>query len=110
MAVHYADPLASKIKLRGECSKCGLCCVGTAPDGVGWHCEFLMVTPTVPLGLPEATKCGVYERRWNGMPIRLVRNDATMVAGVCFKNCWEETHQILPHIGKGCSLTMALDT
>ena len=110
MAVHYADPLASKIKLKGSCNRCGLCCTGTAPDGVGWHCEHLLATPTVPLGLPEATKCAKYEGRRDRMPILLVRDDGKMVTGVCFKGSWEETRTILTHIGKGCSLTMSLDT
>jgi len=108
MAVHYADPLARKITLQGTCHQCGLCCVGTMPDGMAWHCEHLVISPTRPLGLPMSTKCKVYATRRNGMPIRLLRDDGQMELGRCFKDSWKETEIILPHIGKACSLTMQI--
>ena len=109
MAVHYADPLASKISLKGSCNQCGMCCSGVAPDGVPWHCEHLVISPTIPLGFPMSTKCKVYESRRNGMRIWLLRDDNTRKAGQCFHNTWQEIEIILPHIGKACSLTMHLD-
>jgi hypothetical protein len=75
---------------------------------VPWHCEHLVISPTVPLGVPMSTKCKVYESRRNGMPIRLIRDDGQMKLGQCFHNSWAETQIILPHIGKACSLTMSI--
>lgn len=107
--VHYADPLASKIKLRGECNRCGACCSGIAPDGVGWRCQYLVISPTIPLLYPGSTTCQKYQTRKNGMPIKLIRDDRQIEPGVCFHDSWNEVQVILPHIGKACSLTMYLE-
>jgi len=92
------------IKLIGECNKCGLCCY--SPEG--FKCLNLEVVK-VP-GQPEATRCRVYDKRYDGMPIVMQqRGTAAITGGVCRKDSFDETMAIFETgIGKGCSLQVAI--
>lgn len=109
--IHFAAPLAGALRLAGECNRCGLCCTGVY-QGRKVRCEHLFDLGKLNgghshVGLPGGTVCVAYERRVDGMPIRMRYADTAEVAyqGRCFKNSQAETLVILHHIGKGCSLT-----
>ena len=86
------------IKLVGECNQCGLCCyVGS------YRCINLMVMGTP--GEPMATRCGLRDLRYDGMPIKLVDDKGRIVGeSKCALNSEKEIESIIPHIGRGCSL------
>jgi len=88
------------IKLTGTCNQCGLCCY--SPEG--FKCLNLEVVK-VP-GQPEATRCRVYDKRYDGMPIVMQQPGTGDIAGgVCALDSFAETMTILETgIGKGCSL------
>ena len=89
-----------KIQLTGECNFCGLCCVKD-----GFRCANLIITGEI--GDPEATKCAVYDIRYDGMPIIMIDgNGNSKIGGKCWYRSDRETLEILDSgIGKGCSLT-----
>jgi len=62
------------------------------------------------LGTPEASWCGVYERRVDGMSVRMLDASGTArLVGPCGKDSAQEDHMILDSgIGKGCSLTLKI--
>lgn len=96
----------------GTCNRCGLCC-SMEVKGYLLVCEHLRAVisggQTKPLGAPEASRCGVYERRVDGMPIRLLDATGTpRMEGQCRKDHWLEDERIIARgIGKGCSLRIA---
>jgi hypothetical protein len=99
-----------RIDWLGTCHRCGLCCTIETPAG-RLVCEHLRAELSAgvatPLGTPEASRCGVYSQRVNGMPIRL--RDAYGVVRMtaqCGKDSADEDAAILPHVGRGCSLTV----
>lgn len=98
-----------RLDLRGECNRCGLCCVVEHPTHGTLVCEHLRVTvPVQPLGHPLSTRCGVYAQRVSGMVIHM-RDGAGVGRQLarCFKDTWQEDHVILARgIGRGCSLTL----
>ncbi len=92
------SPTTPQPKLVGDCNQCGLCCYVW-----GYACINLVVTG-IP-GEPGATRCGVYGFRYDGMPIKLVDNKGRIVGeSKCALDSDDETENIIPHIGKGCSL------
>jgi len=90
------------LKLTGTCNKCGLCCY--SPEG--FKCLNLEVVK-VP-GQPDGTRCRVYAKRYDGMPIVMQqRGTGDITGGVCRKDSFDETMVILETgIGKGCSLKL----
>jgi len=88
------------MKLVGECSKCGLCCY----DELGFKCLNLEVTKAP--GQPDATRCRVYDKRFNGMPIVMQHPTTLDIRGsVCALDSSAETLAIIETgFGKGCSL------
>jgi hypothetical protein len=57
----------------GKCNSCGRCCQTFVPDGSGYivlNCENLEIL-NVP-GQSQATRCKVWDKRWAGMPIKLM--------------------------------------
>ncbi len=106
MAEHFGIGLLQKITLCGECNRCGLCCV----EHVGKDrliCEHLEMSN---LGHANGTRCRVYDRRYDGMPIVMFADDGGgWVPSVCFKDSPGEVHAILEKgIDQGCSLTVEL--
>jgi hypothetical protein len=89
--------------LRGECSKCGSCCV-VEQDGVPYTCTHLIQFDRV--GEPKATVCGVYLVRKHWMPIRMEAPGGRWIDAHCAAHGTEqETLAIIRNgIGKGCSL------
>lgn len=109
-------PWPERLRWAGTCNQCGLCCtIDVQHNGrqMRLSCEHLRVYLSggvpLPVGHPEATKCAVYERRVDGMPIKML--DATGTArmeGQCRQNHWLEDERILVRgLGKGCSLRLA---
>jgi len=90
------------IKLTGTCNQCGLCCY--SPEG--FKCLNLEVVK-VP-GQPEATRCRVYDKRYDGMPI--VMQDPTtgeLYGGTCALDSFTETMAVIESgFGKGCTLKL----
>ena len=87
--------------LTGECNQCGACCFTKH----GAVCENLEIL-TRP-GLPDATRCKVYSKRYDGMPIRMIARDGRLLKGYyCAKNSRAEVDVIVEMgIKKGvCSL------
>lgn len=93
--------LRPKLKLEGKCNRCGLCCyVG------GLKCKNLDVIGIA--GMPGASFCKAYRIRYPGMPIILVNaNGAPVAMGACTHGSDMDAEVIAPHIGHGCSLTIA---
>jgi len=91
------------VKLTGTCNKCGLCCY----DELGAKCLNLEVVKTP--GQPQATRCRVYDKRYDGMPIILQHpTDGSIRGGTCRLNSTAETLSIIETgFGKGCSLKVA---
>jgi hypothetical protein len=122
-------PHRDPIQWCGECNRCGLCCTmevkGEHLRGVagGAHvlrqatytlvCEHLRARldggHAKPLGAPDASYCAVYERRVDGMPIRMLDHTGTpRMVGQCRKHHWLEDERIIARgLGKGCSLRIA---
>ena len=89
------------MKLIGECNLCGACCFSKS----GAVCENLEVSSRV--GLPNASKCKVYAERYDGLPIRMIAKDGSIIRGYyCAKNSPAEVKTIIEMgIKKGiCSL------
>jgi hypothetical protein len=84
--------------LKGNCNQCGLCCfVGR------YKCENLEVTSII--GAPSATRCKVYEKRYNDMPILLKSPEGHIRTGFCLKDTPGEEQSIIPLIRSGqCSM------
>ncbi len=92
------SPTTPQPKLVGDCNRCGLCCYVW-----GYACINLVVTGTP--GQPMATRCGLHALRYDGMPIKLVDTKGRIVGkSKCALDSDDETENIIPHIGKGCSL------
>lgn len=89
-------------RLEGTCNRCGICCF--SPDGEA-RCENLVVEGFP--GDPDATRCGVWETRTHGMPIRMVRWDGTLAyesrCTVFAQQLAEGGRLVLP---EGCTLTL----
>ena len=103
---------ALRLPLLGTCNQCGLCCTAEV-NGQLVVCQHLKAViaggRVKPLGTPEASRCGVYERRVDGMRIAMVngRGEAVIEA-TCCKDSWSEDQVILERgLGRGCSLTLA---
>jgi len=94
------------IKLVGECNRCGLCCY----DAAGAKCLNLEVISTP--GQPNATRCRVYNKRYDGMPIVLQHQESgELIGGVCRLDSIDETLAIINSgIGKGCSLEVVAES
>jgi hypothetical protein len=101
----------ARLDLVGTCNRCGLCCT-TVVDGKRLVCEYLRADwPVKPLGMPEASRCSVYERRRGGqhpLPIRLLDARGTpRQLGQCFKDAWQEDQAIAERgLERGCSLRL----
>ena len=96
--------------LEGTCNRCGLCCVGVAPDGRPWHCGNLIRLG--PISHPFATLCAVYDQRVDAMPIEPLDDETGRVIGtaLCFLNSRTEDLAIIEKgVGRGCSLTIKPD-
>lgn len=94
-------------ELIGECNLCGLCCYVQNPaTGTFLKCEHLKVISQP--GMPNATKCGIYEKRYNGMGIALASKDGQEWAhGMCAEGTPAAINHIVESgIGKGCSLAL----
>lgn len=103
MALHFASQqLPVFVTLEGECNKCGLCCAAKK-DGQWLFCSNLLVSS---IGMEGGTRCLVYEKRYDGMPITMTNVDGNIrVFAQCHKDSPEETAKIVQEgIGKGCSL------
>ena len=86
------------IQLTGTCNKCGLCCYE-----LGAKCLNLEVVKAP--GQPDATRCRVYDKRYDGMPIILQHKNGSVRGSVCRLNSSAETLAIIETgFGKGCSL------
>jgi hypothetical protein len=100
-----------RLELQGTCNRCGLCCV-MQHEGQQLVCEHLKAVVTKNgvqlLGTPDASWCGVYERRVSGMPIRMRdASGTTRRVLACYHNTWEEDQVIAERgLGKGCSLSV----
>lgn len=91
-------PILSLPKLVGKCNQCGLCCYVW-----GYKCINLIVDGYP--GEPGATRCGVWNLRYDGMPIKLVNGKGRIVGeSKCALNTAKEVETVIPHIGRGCSL------
>jgi len=87
------------IQLTGTCNQCGLCCY--------WQgCKCLNLEVIKAPGQPDATRCRVYDKRYDGMPIVLQhRQTGEIFGGTCGLDSTEETLSIIESgIGRGCSL------
>jgi hypothetical protein len=95
------------ILILGSCNKCGSCCVVDI-DGEMCKCEHLIINPGKRISEPEATECGIYDTRYDGIPMRVVNSRGrVMFKTVCHKECVRESVEINARgIGKGCSLTI----
>ena len=90
--------------LRGECNRCGACCV-VHRDGVRYDCDYLV--RMAPIGTPRSSLCLVYDARYHHMPITLTNALGDTIAGKCAaSDTPEETASIIANgIGRGfCSL------
>lgn len=94
--------------LTGTCSRCGLCCTADV-EGTTVVCDHLRRFAFSSIGRPEATQCGAYARRWDGMPITMRSADgAVLLSATCRKDSPEETTVIVARgIGRGCSMEVA---
>ena len=82
----------------GECSKCGVCCFVGA-----YKCEYLEVGG-IP-GMPNATRCTVYDKRYTDMPILLADPYGSIKEGFCLHNSQAEEDSLIQLIRRGqCSL------
>lgn len=93
-------------RLAGACNGCGMCCTGEW-EGKTYKCLHLEITRSV--GQPNATRCRVYDKRFDGMPVPLVDETTNQVftLGWCWKDSEEETAAIISRgIGRGCSLVL----
>ena len=92
------------MKLKGKCNFCGLCCFSAS----GAKCENLQIV--LLAGVPNGTVCTAYDKRYDGMPIRMLRPDGSEAEPglhVCAKDSLAETLAIAEKgIGRGCSLTI----
>ncbi len=89
------------IVLLGACCRCGACC----DDPIYGRCENLIVEEGKKIGEEGASRCGVYEKRYNGMPIRVISKTGAILNTVCLKDSVEETKEIVTRgMGRGCSL------
>lgn len=97
----------------GDCNRCGLCCTVQVKGYGTLVCEYLLAVRSGgqirPLGAPDASVCGVYGRRVDGMPIKMLDGTGTpRMEGQCRKDHWLEDERIIARgIGKGCSLRIA---
>lgn len=74
------------------------------------RCEHLEVL--CPIGQPRASRCRVYQIRYDGMPIQLndIRTGRRVEISLCAKNSRAETDAIVSQgIGRGCSLTVTME-
>jgi hypothetical protein len=85
--------------LTGECRPdCGLCCL-VQHEGELYTCAHLHL---------GTKRCQVYALRTHMMPITMFADSGRMLSAHCAADGTpEETLTILPHIGQGCSLTVA---
>ena len=92
--------------LKGDCNRCGSCCVERVA-GVVYRCVNLIVRGEI--GVPNASKCSAYARRFQGMPIVMVSDTGAMLDAdmMCAKDSAEEESVIIRKgFGHGCSLTL----
>lgn len=93
-----ARDVAPAFRLAGTCNLCGACC--TVPHaGEAYTCQHLALEA-------DTTRCRVYAQRVDGMPIVLQAPSGRVVQGVCGKDSLIEARGIVPHLGRGCSLTL----
>lgn len=86
------------MRLLGECTRCGACCVTLE----GLRCAHLVGT----VGVPGGTHCRVYATRTDGMPIVFV-GAGPFRPGVCRKDSLAEVEAIVRQgFGRGCSLSL----
>lgn len=96
----------ARLDLVGTCNRCGLCCVADH-QGQRLVCEHLRAElPVRPLGVPESSRCQVYEQRRSGMTIKMLDGEGiTRLVARCYTDTWQEDLVIAERgIGKGCSL------
>jgi len=108
--------VGERIAWRGTCNRCGLCCV-TEHEGQRLTCEFLRARiqlrehggpSIVMLGQPEASWCGVYDGRVDGMPIRMLdgHGQARLLGRCGLNSAMEDTVILERGVGRGCSLEL----
>lgn len=100
----------ARLDLQGTCNQCGLCCTVETPSGrvVCEHLDAYTIGGHVkPLGHPLASRCRVYAQRRSGMQIAMKDGQGNVrLIARCFKNTWQEDQAIVPHVGRGCSLSI----
>ena len=86
------------MSLKGRCNQCGLCCFVD-----GGKCTNLIVHGEP--GQPMATECMIYNDRYPGRPIILMRPDGSYAEGHCWHNAPNEEAILTKLIEQGkCSL------
>ena len=86
------------MSLKGKCNQCGVCCYVGA-----FKCEFLDVGGTP--GMPMATRCKVYDKRYTDMPILLTDPHGAIMGGYCLHDSQAEEMELKKLIRQGqCSL------
>lgn len=87
------------MSLKGACNLCGVCCfIGD------FKCTNLKVNG-VPIGLPNASYCTVWDKRYTDMPIRLVDHFGNVVEGFCLHGSKAEEMELTRLIKEDrCSL------
>ena len=84
--------------LKGVCNQCGTCCFVGA-----YRCENLDIGG-IP-GMPMATRCKVYDKRYTDMPILLIDHTGDVRHGFWLHGSQAEEMTIRPLIRQGqCSL------
>lgn len=96
--------VAPVFRLVGACNFCGACCT-VRHEHETYECQHLATTLR-SVGTPLATTCRVYATRVDGMPITLQAPSGRTLAGRCGKDSLLEARGIVPHLGRGCSLTL----
>ena len=98
--------LRPTVKLKGNCNRCGLCCVSFI-NGTMYRCINLIVRGYV--SEPDATTCSVYNARRPEMPILMLDEEGHESPGrhVCCHGSPDEGAIIMHKgFGKGCSLEL----
>lgn len=76
------------------CLRCGRCCTVRLPEGVG-RCEYLEDVR------PGETRCRVYARRFDGLPVRILFPGGQVLRSHCTKDTPREAMSTLL---RGCPL------
>ena len=89
--------------IKGVCNQCGHCCYVGA-----FKCEYLDVGG-IP-GMPMATRCRVYDKRFTDMPILLADPYGNVKQGYCLHGSAAEEVDLASLIRQGqCSMEIGED-